>query len=230
MIKTGFFKSGKEDIFFEKWIVQWVSCTTLVLHGAGKSDSSRTFWLRKYLLSIGIPTLAIDFSGHGKSTHRTPLSIEKRIQEASDAIKVLDSEKDLSLCAFSMSGEVSLRIASHISIKNLFLFAPGIYDKEVIWQEFWEYFSESIRRHESWKNHSHYTQLKDYCGNIVLFTPEYDEVIPEWVNEIIMNLAPNAKKERIIIPWAPHMIGKWMNEYPEKIHKIGKNISQYYKK
>lgn len=230
MTKTGFFKSGSEDIFFEKIDIWGALCKTIVLHGAWTADSSRTLWFRRHLESINIPTLTIDFSGHGKSTHYTPISIEKRISEASDALKFLDSHDDISICAFSMSGEVSLKIASRFSVKNLFLFAPWIYDQEVLPLEFWELFSEKIRKHESWKNHSHDIHLKNYSGNIILFTPEYDEVIPEWVNEIIMNLAPDSQKKRIIIPWAPHMLGKWMNEHPERIHEIGKNISQYYKK
>lgn len=228
MTQTGFFKSGKEDIFFEKINIPGIPCKTLVLHGAGTWDSSRTFWLRKYLEGIDIPTLSIDFSGHGKSTSNTPLSIEKRISEASDALRLLDSYDDISICGFSMSGEVSLKIASQFSVKNLFLFAPWIYDQEVLSFEFWELFSKKIRKHESWKNHYHNIYLKNYSGNIVLFTPEYDEVIPEWVNEIIMRLAPNSQKERVIILWAPHMLGKWMNEHPERIGEIWEKMLKYY--
>ena len=35
MTQTGFFKSGKEDIFFEKINIPGIPCKTLVLHGAG---------------------------------------------------------------------------------------------------------------------------------------------------------------------------------------------------
>ena len=112
--------------------ISGIPCATLVLHGAGQGESSRTLALRHSLFHHGIPTLAIDFSGHGKSSQNKPLSIRKRINEAREAIHLLDTTTDISIIGFSMSGEVSLRLAQGRSVRNIFLFAPGVYHSDAI--------------------------------------------------------------------------------------------------
>jgi alpha-beta hydrolase superfamily lysophospholipase len=223
-----FFHSGWENIYFEKMEISWVPCVTLVMHWAGQWDISRTIWLRNALLHLGIPTLAIDFSGHGKSSSNFPRSIAKRISEARDAIRLLDMDTNISLIGFSMSGEVSVRLTDHCLIQNLILFAPWIYHRDVVDMPFDENFTRAIRSHESWRNNAIWDILDDFQWNILLFTPELDTVIPEWVNEIIMDVAPMANKERVIIKDAIHMVWKWMNENPTRIQEIAYKIKQLY--
>jgi esterase/lipase len=74
--------------------------------------------------------------------------------EASYAINLLDTQDDISLIGFSMSGEVSIRLTQYHSVKNLFLFAPGIYHQDVIEMPFDHNFTLAIRSHESWKNNA----------------------------------------------------------------------------
>ena len=207
-----------------------VPCTTLVLHGAGQGESSRTLALRHSLFHRGIPTLAIDFSGHGKSSQNKPLSIRKRINEAREAMRLLDTTTDISLISFSMSGEVSLRLAQEGSVKNVFLFAPGIYHSEAIDIPFWESFTTLIRTHESWRNNDIKGMLKDFQWNLLLFTPEFDTVIPEGVSDIILDSIKHTYSEKIIIQDAPHMVGKWMNENPHRVLEITEKLIQYYAK
>lgn len=221
-----FFNSGWEDIYYEKMELPWVPCVTLVMHWAGQWDISRTLWLRNALFDLGIPTLAIDFSGHGKSSSNFPRSIAKRISEARDATCLLDIDIGISLIGFSMSGEVSIRLTEHCSVENLILFAPGIYHRDVIDIPFDNIFTCAIRSHESWRENAIGEILGDFQWNIVLFTPELDTVIPEWVNEILMNAAPRANKERVIIQDANHMVWKWMNENPGRIPEIANVIKK----
>lgn len=214
-----------EDIYFEKSILPWVQCKTLVLHGAGKSDMTCMSALRNALYDRWIPTLALDFSWHWQSSHHEVSSIRKRISEAVQvAEKFLDTFQDIQIIGFSMSGEVAMRLTEYFSVSNIILFAPGIYDIGAIDIPFWDTFSETIRRNESWRNHDLGNILENYEWSLYLCTPEYDDVIPEWVNDEIMAIAPKSHKERIIIPWAPHMVGKWMNEHPEEIVPILEKI------
>jgi uncharacterized protein len=125
-----------------------------------------------------------------------------------------------------MSWEVCIRLAKQFDVKNLILLCPGIYHRDAISLNFWEDFSALIRSHESWRENDIGSLLRDFTGNILLFTAEFDTVIPEWVDEIIMHSAPYAQKERIIVRWAPHMIGKWMNENPKETEKIAKKIAK----
>jgi uncharacterized protein len=198
------------------------------MHGAWKSDISRTTWLRNALFHLGIPTLAIDFSGHGKSSQNFSCSIAKRVSEARDAISLLDVNTSICLIGFSMSGEVSIQLTEYFSVQDLVLFAPWIYDKNVIEMSFDPLFTQAIRAHESWKNTAIWEILSEYQWNMLLFTPELDTVIPEWVNEIIMNAAPKSQKERIIVKWAVHMMWNWMNEHPERIPEIAEKIKRLY--
>jgi uncharacterized protein len=216
-----FNKIWNEDIYYEKSILPWVPCKTLVLHGAGKSDITRMSALREALHERWIPTLAIDFSWHGQSTHHEDGSIQKRISEArAIAQKFLDTTMDIQIIGFSMSGEVAMRLTEYFNMRSIILFAPGIYDKNAINIPFWEKFSQMIRNHESWRNHDLANILEKYEWSLYLCTPELDHVIPEWVNDEIMSVAPKAYKKRIIIQSAPHMVGKWMNEHPEMIDAI----------
>ncbi len=98
--------------------------------------------------------MAIDFSGHGKSSQNFICSIKKRVSEAKDAIALLDIDINICLIGFSMSGEVSIRLTEYTSIQNLVLFAPGIYHQDVIDIPFGPTFSQAIRTHESWRNNS----------------------------------------------------------------------------
>ncbi len=196
-----FHQMEKESIYYEKSLIDRAPCRTLVLHGAWTWDTTRTRALREALFERGIPTLAIDFSWHGKSSWHEALSIRKRISEAREiAEEYLDTIESLQIIGFSMSGEVAIRLTEFFSVRSLVLFAPGIYHHEAIDIPFWEKFSEAIRKHESWKNHGLSRILEEYTGSIFLLTPEYDTVIPWWVNDQIMSVAPKANKKRRLLP------------------------------
>lgn len=224
-LKKNFCQIWQESIYYEKYIIQWIPCRTMVLHGAWSSDITRTSALRKALYEKWIPNLAIDFSWHGDSSSHAPSSIRKRINEAREiAYRYLDMDREIQIIWFSMSGEVAIRLTEVFEVRNLVLFAPWIYHHQAIDIPFWKTFSTLIRDEESWRKSRVSEILEGYRGFLFLLTPEYDRVIPEWVNEIIMECAPMAYKERIIIKDAPHMIWKWMNENPERIqdfiHKL----------
>ncbi len=216
-----FCRIGNESIYYEKYVIDWTPCRTLVLHGAWASDITRTTGLRNALYKKWIPTLVLDFSWHGKSSSNEVSSIRKRIIEAREvAYKYLDVDTEIQIVGFSMSGEVAIRLTEDFEVRHITLFAPGIYHHEAIDIPFWEAFSSVIRTPESWKQSNITEILAEYKGFLFLLTPENDNVIPEWVNDIIMQSAPLANKKRIVIPGAPHMIGKWMNENPERIEDI----------
>ncbi len=217
-IKQWYIQVWQESLYYEKTMIEWVPCQTLILHGAGESDITRTMALRQALYVRWIPTLAFDFSWHGKSTSHEPISIRKRINEAREvAYKYLDIMRDIQVIGFSMSGEVSIRLTESLQIMNLILFAPWIYHHDAINLPFWDKFRTLLQTPESWKQNQISDILESYRWFLLLLTPENDTVIPPWVNDVIMESAPMAYKKHIIIPDAPHTIGKWMNENPSRI-------------
>jgi pimeloyl-ACP methyl ester carboxylesterase len=97
----------------------------LLLHGAGKSDKERLRPIAIELARIGISSIGFDYSGAGSSTLNIPTSISKRTQEADVAIRLLDHEKPMILCGFSMSGQVVIDLLKkHNNVSHIILFAP----------------------------------------------------------------------------------------------------------
>ncbi len=225
-MESWFFSSWKEELYFERLRVWKNPVSTLVLHGAWTWDTTRTSALRNSLAIQGISTLAIDFSGHGKSKNNSFLSIQKRIEEAKEAIHLLDSTENITLIGFSMSGEVCIRLTEYFSVANIILFAPGIYHRDAIDVHFWTDFSSIIRQYESWKNTDVDSILNRYEWSLLLITPELDIVIPEWVNTIILS-NHHAKNKRIVVSDAPHMIWKWMNENKDRAQELATEIHQF---
>lgn len=226
MIISQKYSIGNEVIVTHFYSYKNEAPTALILHGAGNSNKSRTKAVCENLLKANISSLTLDFSGHGESSRNSPGSIQKRINEASFIIESMET-KNISLFAFSMSGQVAISLAEkHPSrIKNLILFCPAIYCPEAINTPFGETFSQCIRTKESWKRSLCKESLSQFTGNLILIIPEHDEIIPEDVSKMILNGAAFAhKKRKIIIKNAPHAIGKWMNEHPKDAEKIIQNI------
>ncbi|MBC7906884.1 MAG: alpha/beta hydrolase [Rhodospirillaceae bacterium] len=215
MKTTVTFTSGRETIVASRYAAGGQKPAVLVMHGAGQADRTRTDFLCSSLLERGVPSLSMDFSGHGESTRNCEGSILKRIEEAQSAIHYLGVDEGISLIGFSMSGQVAISMLPNpaFSVENVILFSPAIYCDDAIPMPFGPEFSACIRRPDSWREARCDRDLRDFNGNLLIVTPEHDPVVPSDVARTILDNAVNAKTARHVpIPGAPHVLGKWLSE------------------
>lgn len=66
--------------------------------------------------------------------------------------------------------------------------------------------------------------LPDFKGKIFLIRPDFDPVIPLEVSEIYKKFSNPENFCEIILPNAPHTLGKYFQENPEKFPPIFEKI------
>ena len=190
----------------------------LVLHGAGAACQRRVEPLCRALASRGFAPLSFDFSGHGLSSGSIAASsIRKKVDEALGVTRWLDPLSPLSVCAFSMAGEVALRLLPQMNqrVENLILFAPAIYDVAAYDVPFGPEFSNIIRAAGSWRRSDAPALLRGFKGQLLIVIGDHDEVIPPEVIEILCSAATAAARVRVLrLRDAPHQLGIWMTQNP----------------
>lgn len=201
----------------------------LFLHGGGGANKYRTLYLAERLLTYDISSFAFDHSGSGESTGMLEKSsLQKRHNEAVEAIKFLTKEKPLTICGSSMGAYIALKLLGIENIKNLILFCPAIYDARAFSAEFNNDFTAIIRQKESFQNSDIFSVLEKFEGNLLIFIGQNDEVIPKKVIDLLDKSSLNTKKkEIIIIPGCPHKIHTWLSEHRDIADEVAKKVSEF---
>ncbi len=205
-------QSGRQES--EHWVV--------LLHGAGKSASQEALKpIAAFLAGQGIDSLLFDFSGHGKSTTANRSSIAQRTREAAGIVAAFRGQhRFIHLFAFSMSGQVALNLTTQFDdIRSLNLFSPALYDVDAFDIEFGERFTRKISAHESWRNHNA-VLLHTFSGRVTLVRSDCDEVIPQEVFALYQEHAVSEHFTEVVLPGAPHTLGKWISESPDRFPGI----------
>lgn len=80
------------------------------------------------------------------------------------AIQHCSKTTPITLCAFSMSGQVTLGVLRKMPerIENIILFAPALYSKDALMVAFGSEFTEMIRKPENWRNNNAEEVLLEY--------------------------------------------------------------------
>ena len=203
-----------------------VSMRLLCLHGAGTSDRKRFDPLRNILIDKSLNSYAFDFTGHGETGGDLfSSSLKNRVDQALAVIDAQQIIEPLSIIASSMGGYIGIKLTNMRAVKNLILIAPAVYDVQAYTAIFGPQFTEAIRRSYSWRDTDAWEILANYTGNLVIFAAEKDQVIP---NEIIQKIYTSAQKARtrdiITIPDATHSLLSWLNERPDFLHSVAKEI------
>lgn len=227
------FKAGKEDIVGEILGEKPDELSDFIFfHGGGKSNRSRagSFFGGSVLAAV-LNIVAFDFSGQGESSGElASSSLEQRVLEAQTAIELFSTKKNLTVCGSSMGGYIALKMLSSSDIKNIILFAPGIYDAQAYDVQFNQGFSEIIRKPESWKNSDVLPLLEEFTGNLLVFIGEKDEVIPGGVIELIDQHSKNTSyKEIIRFKDCSHAIYTWLDNHPEMREQVALKILGCYR-
>jgi uncharacterized protein len=195
------------------------NATALVLHGAGQSDKSRCRTACEVLAKLGCRCVTFDFSGAGRSTHRYPLTLAKRTNEALAVLEdYCPSDLPRYVIAFSMSGHSAIELVANpmLRISGLILCSPAIYCDEANRIPFGPEFTACLRRPLSWRSSASPGILAKYDGRVCLIRPVNDEVIPEDVFSILESAIRSANYSKIVIDDASHALGAWFNAHPEK--------------
>lgn len=195
----------------------------LFIHGAGQTTTKeRVRSLALKLAEHHISSFGFDFSGHGESTGKLEeSSLYKRTKEAKEALKFLNTEKPISVCAFSMGGHVALDLLRTESIKTLLLFCPAIYAKEAFHAPFNGKFSDIIREKESWRKTDVLDGLETFSGNLFICIGEMDNIIPKGVIELLDGSSSKAqKKEIMVLKNANHHLMRWFTENEDVMDSV----------
>ncbi|WP_158408348.1 alpha/beta hydrolase [Cupriavidus basilensis] len=161
----------------------------LLLHG-GAAMSERSHWLvlRQNLASHGIGTVAVDFSGHGESSARTPNSLSKRYDEAIAALQYLDEADSRAVIGISMSGEIAVRLAADPNnrIRRLVTLVGAAYDSAAFEAPFGPAFTKILRTPQSWLRSVAFEQIASFPGRLTVVRTTEDTIVPATIGELLI--------------------------------------------
>lgn len=184
----------------------------LFLHGAGQSQRQRQRLLREELATLGLGSIAFDFSGHGESSAHTPGSLQKRLRQAEQVRRHLDPEHSIhTVAGVSMSGEIAIRLAcgNASGIDHVVLMVGAIYDRAAFGLPFGPAFSTAIRRPGSWRDAETLDLIRSYHGGLTIIRALDDTVIPYDVADLLMDAAQSARFRRLIdLPGVDHRLSE----------------------
>jgi putative transposase len=181
-------------------------CSTLVLHGAGKSSRATFSELRHSLNGRGIPTASFDFIGHGETGgDLIGCTLQGRTEQAAAVIRHTCMEP-LTLIASSMSGYTAIKLTELFGVNNLILLVPAVYTPRAYCLPFGPEFSAAIRVPGSWKDSDAFDILSGFKGNLLIIAAESDNVIPVEVIEQLHASAKNTRVRRLhVVPGSGHL-------------------------
>lgn len=202
----------------------------LVLHGgAGTSERSSWLVLRQKLASHGIGTVAVDFSGHGESSARTPNSLSKRYDEANAALKYLDEAEPRAVIGISMSGEIAVRLAANPDnrIGRLVTLVGAAYDSAAFEVPFGAAFTKILRTPQSWRRSVVFEQIASFPGRLTVVRATEDTVVPATIGALLIANASRAEHAEIVdLLNTDHALGLALRAQPGLAGHLGKVISR----
>lgn len=202
----------------------------LFLHGAGIGNKTIVEYMRKPLLAKNIHLVSFNFTGHsGNTKQMATSSIEKRVEEATTAIKRFHLQEPLSIIGSSMGGYIGIKLLEKYNVRNLILFCPGVYTTKAYSAPFGDEFSQLIRKPKSWIDSDAFAILQSFTGNLFIVIGEKDEVIPKELIRKLDAYANHAKSKQILtIPDAPHRLHPFLEENKYWRTKVIEMITSFF--
>lgn len=198
--------------------------TIFLLHGAGKTNQSTLEPVAKILQKHQYNIISFDYSGHGESSNNSPSSLNIKTNQALHIINHFNYGK-IHIFAWSMSGQIAINLLQYLpNIQSLTLFSPALYAKDIMNIEFGNDFKKALQEWGNWHRSNAIDLLPVFQGKVILIHPKNDPVIPDEVSQIYRDYTnPNLFQE-IILENAPHTLGAWFNENPQRFMEIFEKI------
>ncbi|MGV9834285.1 alpha/beta hydrolase [Nocardia niigatensis] len=192
-------------------------CTAVLLHGAGRADSSRVHPLAEAFARRGVRSVGLDFVGHGRTGGSLlGSSLDDRLEQALAVVDSLAANDSLIICGFSMSGHTTLRLTCSANVLAIGLFCPAVYSAAAEPLPFGPQFSSAIRTENSWIDSPALKAATLFRGRAAICIGQKDDVIP-WpvVEHITSSLRQNSSELRLdVLGLVGHQIGTWMADNP----------------
>lgn len=104
------------------------------------------------------------------------------------------------------------------------LFAPALYAKEMMNIEFGEHFKKALQEQGNWYRSNVIDLLPYFQGKLTLIRPKNDPIIPHEVSQMYKDYSNPAVFQELILDNAPHTLGAWLNENPQRFIDIFNQI------
>lgn len=177
------------------------------------------WYMQKKLYREWISSFSLDFSGHWKSTGVLKhWSLEKRVFEANELIKKYSDWAKIVVCWSSMWCHIAVKLIeeSSVSIWWITLIAPAIYSADAYRLRFDSWFTEEIRRENSYLQNDTMKLFQKYGWGLRVILWKEDQVIPSWVIQLLKKSTDHLKKRKIIsFENCPHKIHGWLQDNDE---------------
>jgi len=183
-----------------------VDCSTIILHGAGKSSRTTFSRLRYHLCLNGFSSVGFDFVGHGETGGEIQeTTLRGRTEQAAEVIKH-KCQGPLTLIGASMGAYSAVKLTEHFEVENLILLVPAVYTPRAYEVPFGPRFSAMIREPESWADSDAFDTLSNFAGSIIIIAAEFDDVIPSKLIDQLYASTIRAKKRNLhVVPDSRHL-------------------------
>jgi dienelactone hydrolase len=232
----------------EPWVIS--------IHGA-KGDYTKNDLFTLGLRKRGYSVLSMTLSGHSAASGVAPeeTSLGNNMREAETFFKYLNPARKKIVIGYSMGGTSALNLLrGHADeIEKLILFYPGIYDVAGYDKHFGAEFRSVISQPYSYRNNDTIELLRSFPGKVLLICGEYDGLnpvaygkpaggsageieinglayyspIPKEVIDMIMDAAPEGRKQFIEVAGCDHSIAPRLREQPEKTEQLLNQIDSF---
>lgn len=232
----------------EPWVIS--------IHGA-KGDYTKNDLFTLGLRQRDYSVLSMTLSGHSAASGVAPedTSLGNNMREVEAFFDYLDPERKKIVIGYSMGGTSALNLLKKYAdqIEKLILFYPGIYDAAGYDKHFGPEFRSVISQPYSYRNNDTVELLRSFPGKVLLICGEYDGLdpvaygkpaggsagevkingltyyspIPKEVIDMIMDAAPEGRKQYIEVAGCDHVIAPRLREQPEKAEQLLDQIDTF---
>jgi len=189
--------------------------------------------LKKYAVKKKLGFLAIEYSGHGKSSGKfTKGNVSGWSNDARHAIKKIVKKNKFILVGSSMGAWISINQFQYF--KNQILALVGIgsapeFLEKLMWKKFTKKMKKEIKlkgiinvKNERWEYPITYQLIKDGRKNkafskkinskikVTMIHGSKDEVVPVYFSRKVLSVFPNAQKKLVIIKNGDHSLSNQM--------------------
>ncbi|OGH10709.1 MAG: hypothetical protein A3B38_04475 [Candidatus Levybacteria bacterium RIFCSPLOWO2_01_FULL_36_13] len=175
----------------------------------------------KMLAEEGILALHFNYRGAGPSEGKfedqtVEMGIEDSIEAVGFFLTVLELDKNrLGFVGGSFGGYIASMLANKFNVKSIVLEAPASFSSSSLNKQ------RDAVDHLGFEESESYKEIKKYRGKLMVQVCEFDDVLPEGMDDLYFDMAKNvAKKEKYVIKGAKHRLSVQPKQKKDSQNKI----------